>query len=389
MDPNQPNQDDNHTGDGRQAIFSSPTTEPAPAPQPAETVAPVQPAEPIAAPTEPAPTVGATPAAKPVIDPSMPEPASDPTPVAAPTTNPEPVATPGIIASTPTIATPAETGDIILSPDGPRPHNKRPFIIGGLILAVVAIIAIALVALFKGFQPTTNSNASVAKTQFDQFATYLLYGKSEDVLSGEYDGYKSYELDLQLEKDEIDLAYWEKSAELLNKAITSATEDQSITRYLIQSLQSYQQTFNFIRTYRQNGDLGEERLLSTYLSSGSEAAETLIDNFYARYNTDESSLTANYVVERKTQYNDLLKIYAFYNDLSCIKNGVIDEPNCNIPSGVTANSLDDLFELTMTAQANANTMIGDSVVGLKSRCWNLSAWLNDPTDERDEGNDEK
>ena len=251
----------------------------------------------------------------------------------------------------------------------------------------MAIIVIVLVVFVKGFQTTSSGSASVVKTQFNQFATYLLYGKSEDVLSGEYDGYKSYELDLQLERDEMDSAYWEKSVELLEKAIASATENQSITRYLVKSLQSYQQSFNLIYAYRQNGDLGEERLLSSYLSSGSVTAETLIDNFYTKYDAIESSLAVNYVAERKAQYNGLLKIYVIYNDFGCIKNGIIDELNCNISSDA-ADSLNDLFESVIAAQTNANTIIGDSIVGLKSRCWSLSAWLNDPTDERDEGNDE-
>lgn len=387
MDPNQPDQNGNNTGDNRQAIFSSPAAEPVSTPQPTEpvvddTVAP-QPIDPVASPQSTAPSV----------TPPAPESIPEPTPVSnststeTPSANPEPTSMPGIIASAPTIATPAETGDIILSPDNPKSHNKRPFIIGGAILAIAAVIVIALIALSKGFQTTSSGNASIAKTQFNQFATYLLYGKSEDVLSGEYDSYKSYELDLQLEKDGMDSAYWEKSAELLEKAIASATENQSITRYLVKSLQSYQQSFNLIYAYRQNGDLGEERLLSSYLSSGSVTAETLIDNFYTKYDAIESSLAANYVAERKAQYNGLLKIYVIYNDFGCIKDGVIDELNCNVSSGAT-DSLSDLFESVITAQTNANMIIGDSIVGLKSRCWSLNSWLDDPTDERDEGNDE-
>lgn len=374
MDPNQPDQNGNNTGDNRQAIFSSPAAEPVSTPQPTEPVAPPQSSESIATPPAPEPM-------------SESAPAPSPTPTETPSANPEPTSIPGIIASAPTIATPAETGDIILSPDHPKSHNKRPFIIGGVILAIVAIIVIVLVVFVKGFQTTSSGSASVVKTQFNQFATYLLYGKSEDVLSGEYDGYKSYELDLQLERDEMDSAYWEKSVELLEKAIASATENQSITRYLVKSLQSYQQSFNLIYAYRQNGDLGEERLLSSYLSSGSVTAETLIDNFYTKYDAIESSLAVNYVAERKAQYNGLLKIYVIYNDFGCIKNGIIDELNCNISSDA-ADSLNDLFESVIAAQTNANTIIGDSIVGLKSRCWSLSAWLNDPTDERDEGNDE-
>jgi len=293
------------------------------------------------------------------------------------------------IANHPTRTFNTGIGDTILNTKSIRPKgNKKPFIIGGIILAsIVAICAAVLLLLPKG-SDTSNESVSIAETQFNQFATYFLYGKREDKLSGNYESDKSYELDLQLEKATIDEGYWEKSTELLDQAITSASEDQSITRYLIKSLQNYRQNYNFIRAYRQNGDLDEEKLLASYISSGADTANTLIDNFYAKYSGLDSNLAKNYAQQRKVQYGDLLNTFAIYNKLGCIRGGDIDEAGCTgTPSQAMREQFTSLSSLMKQAQKNADSIIQKSVQYLKAYCWKLSAWLQNPVDERDGGGD--
>lgn len=284
-----------------------------------------------------------------------------------------------------------DTGDIILNPAGPKPkQNKRPFIIGGAILAGFILIVATVLLLLPKDNDITNKNSSVAKERFNQFATYLLYGKTENRLTGEYEDDKSYELDLQLERETVDENYWEKSAELLGNAVASATEDQSVTRYLVKSLQSYQQNFDFIRAYRRNGDLDEERLLASYVGSGANTAKTLIDTFYSKYGNADSSITQNYVDQRKTQYGDLINIFAIYNELGCIKNGVISDKNCTgNPSQEMMEQFVTLSESIGAAQDNAEESVQKSIQYLKSRCWELSEWLQNPIDERDGENNEE
>lgn len=361
MDPNQPNQDDNHTGDGRQAIFSSPTTEPAPAPQPAETVAPVQPAEPIAAPTEPAPTVGATPAAKPVIDPSMPEPASDPTPVAAPTTNPEPVATPGIIASTPTIATPAETGDIMLSPDGPRQHNKRPFIIAAIILVVVLVIVGVVLAATGGLFGKRYS-AEEVKEKWLSYTTILEKGPAEAEYNLgswwiEYAGNFSY-------LDEEQTTYI-KQLETSYSDFTTAIKASPVKLEgdAKEALDTNTVLFNAATQFLRANVLAKSAY-ATYDSDGYDAAIVKIDAEYP--DASANDLVKQLFASTRTYLKAALDIYKAEQENQCIDKETNPSTTCieTLSNNIAqADQLENDFE---EASSEMYVAYSNLIVGLKS-----------------------
>lgn len=286
-----------------------------------------------------------------------------------------------------------DTGDIILNSGEPKPkQNKRPFIIGGIILAVVVVVCVIVLAIVSGL--SNNEKASnepnEAEKKFNQFATYLLYGVSNNTLSGEYESDKTYELDRQLENDGFDEGYWLKSSELLDGAIMAADSNQNITRYLVKSLRSYKEYFNFISWYQKNGRFDEGRLLSSYLSGGTSSAKALIDNFYNKFNEIDFGIAKKYVDERKEQYNDAIEIYAIYNEMGCIHDGSVDENNCTkTVSSDTMRRFYDLSSSMSKAAISADRSLQNAVTYLKNRCWDLSEWLQNPVDERDKGDNDE
>lgn len=283
-----------------------------------------------------------------------------------------------------------DTGDIILNTGSPKPkQNKRPFIIGGIILAVFVAVCVGVLAIVPKTPDTKNSSTNnLAEIEFNRFATYLLYGTSSDTLSGEYESDKTYELDLQLENPEHNSDYWNKSSELLNQAIQSAENDTSITRYLVRSLRNYQEYFNFISLYDEIGRFDEERLLSSYLSGGANLADSLISNFYNKFDGQDFNIAKTYVDSRKVQYEETVKLYAIYGELGCVRNGNIDESACtHAPSADMLKKFEELSSAISKAAMTANKSLQNSITYLKSRCWELSAWLQDPVDERDGGDD--
>lgn len=280
-----------------------------------------------------------------------------------------------------------EVGDIILNTGTPKPkQNKRPFIIGGIILAVFAVALVVVLVASKAAPTSKNTyTVSDAEINFNQFATYLLYGKEGNSLSGEYESDKSYEIDLQLESEEFDNGYWERASELLGKAITSAEDDGKITRYLVKSLQNYKQYFDFIKQYRRIGKFDETRLLSSYLSDGANSARAIIDNFYNKFSDSDFNIEKNYVENRKQQYYNAIEIYAVYERLGCIHNGKIDENSCaRAASTDVLKRFEDLSSIMNREAMLADKHIQDSVTYLKGRCWDLSIWLQNPVDERDQ-----
>ena len=339
MDPNQDNQNGGDTGDNRQAIFT---------PQPEQ----------------------------PEVVPNASAPAQPSTILSHP-----------YFSNHPTQTFNNDTGDIILNTGGQKPkQNKRPFIIGGIILAIFAVICVVIlvvVSQLSGGKETKFGNAEVA---FNQYATYFLYGTANDNLSGEYQPDKTYEVDLQLESEEVNKTYWNKSSELLNDAIKFAESDEKITRYLVSSLQSYKQYFDFISLYRQKGEIDEGRLLAVYLSDGADAARSNIDDFYNNFGEQNFDVEKNYIENRKQQYYNMLEVYEIYNTLGCIHDGEIDDNNCaRAASENTLERLEVQLSLTSGAKSTADRIIKNSITYLKSRCWDLSTWLQNPVDERDTG----
>lgn len=249
---------------------------------------------------------------------------------------------------------------------------------------------VVLLVVSKAEPTSKNTSAtSDAEIKFNQFATYLLYGKESNSLSGEYESDKSYEIDLQLENEEFDSGYWDKASELLDSAIVSAKDDSKITRYLVKSLQNYKQYFDFIKQYRQIGKFDEEHLLSSYLSSGVASANVLVDNFYNRFGDSNFSIATNYINNRRQQYRDTIEVYAIYNELGCIYDREIIESKCtNAPSTATAERFVELFSSMGEAKVAADRSIQNAVTYLKNRCWELSTWLQNPVDERDGDGDE-
>lgn len=280
------------------------------------------------------------------------------------------------------------TGDLKLGDTKSR-RSKKPLIIGGIVLAVLAVCVIVMLALSKNHK-TSDGNNSEAEIQFNQFATLLLYGKSEDKLTETYEDDKSYELDLQLDKETADRGYWEKTTELLSKAVDTASKDQSITRYLVKSLQSYQQNFDFIRTYREVGDLDENRVLASFNSSGANVTNALIDDFYAKYADLSSAFAKRYADQRKAQYRELLSMFSIYSELGCVKNEVVDVSSCDVsPSHPIMERLLSVSESMGVAQKDASDALQKATSYLKSRCWELSDWLQNPVDERDGNNEDE
>lgn len=219
------------------------------------------------------------------------------------------------------------SGDVMVGER--RAKNKKPLIIGAIILAVVAIIGIIVVSINSSSKNEVQGDTSVES--FNRYANYLLFDEEKpEAPSGEFDLDTTYEVDRQLSRENMDEPYWGTAKNLLSNAIDSYSNTENPTNPTMGSvLSDYQKTFDFIYLYRQAGDFDETDIIDLYNGSGPSAATTEITNFYKQFSDLDSQTSKNYARQRVAQYDAMIRLYGIYDSLGCIQEGEINESICS------------------------------------------------------------
>lgn len=272
MDPNQENQGENSAGGSRQAIFT---------PQP-----PVVEGE--------APTI---PASAQASDGSSIHP---------------------YFSSHPTQTFNTEAGDIILNTSAPKPkQNKRPFIIGGVILAVFVLICVVVLLVVQAMSKP--SKTDVVKS-FNVFKNYIEYGPDN---VGNDEGWYISQLtsyiydtpDAEEESKKIKSLYSDFKSKLQQSSITLGnnlqnaiiTED-TLLEYAILYIDLDNQIRSLVNNYiKADEQVNAESLATQIVPQRSD------NNFY----NDMREVLIKYIASE-------LEIYAFYNDNFCLMDEDVD-----------------------------------------------------------------
>lgn len=254
-----------------------------------------------------------------------------------------------------------------------RPSRKWPL----LVLALVAVIAVVAIVIFSLISSNSKSpsSANTAERQFNEFATYLLYGESRPELSGEYERWTSYKLDQNLTSD-ADGDYWSKSIGLLNNLIDSYNDKDDETSKLIQStLQAYRSDLIFVDEIRQLEEPTAEDIINIYLTSGQKTAEARISNIYSDLSEPLPYQGQNYVDYKKAAYEANINILNLYREAGCISGKEVSENCPNLDRDALAQDI----PLVSTNEKNAEDTFSQIVRHLESQCWSLSELIRDPS----------
>lgn len=210
-----------------------------------------------------------------------------------------------------------DTGDIILNSSEPKPkQNKRPFIIGGVILA--AVVAICLVVLLLIQVISKPSQADVSKS-FDIFKNYIEYGPDN---SGSEDNWFLFQL-VDFEYTDSDKnEYTKKASELFTdfreKLNASGIDLGGNINGLIATEESL---FNFAVVLI-NIDSVMQPLIESYMSDGIDAAKGKITQVVPQESNSEfRNGFRNALIEYITS---TLEIYDFYKRNYCIDDGSVN-----------------------------------------------------------------
>lgn len=266
------------------------------------------------------------------------------------------------------------TEDLVIQNE-PKKKSKLPIILVVVVLIAVVGGLVGWIVMRNGGGQATVTNATIeeARQKFDEFATYILFGKSENNLSGEYDSSTTYELSRQASSSNYDADFWNKASASLETAVTTynSVKDKQDTS-LLSYLQNYQKDLEFLKLYTELDDVSEEQLYRSYSQSGTDTAKEYVDNFYNKYLTDEMSALGRSILEhRQQQFKYYVDVLDAYNAQGCL----VDQGKLNDDCMLQKNDL-STAEQAISYMDNARLEAHNSTQLLTRNlirdCWTIS-----------------
>lgn len=183
-------------------------------------------------------------------------------------------------------------GDIVLTSTPKK--NKKPIIIAGVCLIVLAIVLAIVAAIFFVKWPVSDSDY---KTKFNIFANLAVSGKDEVRSSVDFDSYDEYYIENNY-SDERLLGRWNE--------FLGAVEKSGVEDLFESSLESVQERLEFLKVVDSGIFMDESMLSGYYQVNGKEATIKYIEEFYSEPAPAEEN---NYLIAtaREADKEDMLE----------------------------------------------------------------------------------
>lgn len=289
-------------------------------------------------------------------------------------------------------------GDIVLNPDQPKKRSidKKPFIIGGIVVGVFLIILLIIVLIVSSLGSVSNEDS---ETAFTHYATYLLYGEVRDQLEGEYDPEEGYELEVQFYDEDFNAEYWDTAKGLLDATLESyqVDEDDYENIEFYEALTNYQSRFNEIYEYKKTIPPTPEKLEAIYLESGAETAKEYARKYYNDLSDNtESEFLKEYASLALKDAEDNISLQDVYNRNICLT----DDLSESCYNNLSPEEKDIILTISQykleTGGYTGAKMLSEAVTGLEEDCWGINERFQNPLfnelviveDELDDINDE-
>lgn len=285
---------------------------------------------------------------------------------------------------------PAQVTEDITINNAPRKRSKAP-----IIIAVVALLAViggvtAWMVMKNINKPQAEEHSTIEQTkeQFTQYATYLLFGKEEDHLTGEYSSARFYTLDEQMSSSDEANEYWNTLLKQLDISLDSFNSTGINDQYLTNYLETHRQNMNFLNASRKVGDPSEEYLISQFSDNGTEKAKAALKEYFFEFTKLDQRTSAQMYYDYKIeQYAAFLDAIQMYNEAGCLVDATLDD-NCVNQMVDTAN--DPLMQaLTRMEESKlaAQEIIDETLRTVESDCWRINTQfdelLNKPKTEEE------
>lgn len=210
-----------------------------------------------------------------------------------------------------------EAGDIILNAGSQKPkHNKRPFIIGGIILAAFAVICVVVLVVVQAI--TKPSKADVINS-FEAYKSYIEYGPDN---SGNEDDWYLEQLsdylydtsDVAKEVEKINTLYSDFKNKLQESGIKISEELQGL-------ISTESALLEYALLYINLDNIVQPQIEAYLDTKNTSDAQTLANQVLpaqsgSSFRDDFRDALLQYIISD-------LEIQKFYNNNYCIDNGIV------------------------------------------------------------------
>lgn len=219
-------------------------------------------------------------------------------------------------------STPLE-GDIVLN-GAPKKRSKTPIIVIIACLVIIMSVTVTTIALMGAHDKTSDISSKTAKTDFDHFATYLLYETEKDILRDEYEPTREYAVARNMGTSQENDRFWEEVLRLFGTARQSYDELFRADESSLNILDSYSKNLIFLDTYRKKDMSDINNIISEYVDYGYDFAFSKLEDFYADMNNINNATSLQYYNFIIKEYEAMFKLIDYYVEYGCMKNGAID-----------------------------------------------------------------
>ena len=322
--------------------------------------------------------------------PAMPSIPLAPAQPVTPTPSPAPVQPISSTTPPPVTSTPPPTSrpsprpasdDIIIPPSEPaQPKNKKPLIIGAIIVAGVAVIAGLIFLLTGSLRGSAPVEATDAKGKFNIYANYLLFGTDSKDPIPDYNPEELYTFESvfnQIEKfhngtdETITIETNETNSQYINK-LKNVFDDfyntySTETSEIAGDISEYKESIDFIHAYVNFIPPSDEDILATTDSDFKELYQVFYD-----LGSDIGEDYGDYNVKNAEAIVELAKIYEeagcdFNQDvetaITCLENANISEESIT--------KLDEIDTILLDNESKMATIVSDSADDFIDQCWSV------------------
>ena len=232
---------------------------------------------------------------------------------------------------------------------------------------IAAVLAVALCAVSS---PDNSIDRAVSpEASFARFATYLLYGESQNSLQGDYYRWDSYKFNNELNVN--DPSYWRTALSLLEKAVNNCENNPELANTSAMSnLQNYYRNFLFFLKYHTVQESNDEEIFDMYRSDGKDAALGYINEIYAGIYVEGSSAASAYIEAMESAYQAMIEYIEYYASIGCMTDSGLNIGCSSLPN-LDHVKLAELQRLIDTQAEDSKLVIQDLQRALVSDCWNI------------------
>lgn len=279
------------------------------------------------------------------------------------------------------------TEDVVIN-NGPRKRSKVPIIVAIIVLVLAAVGAgTYFLAQTLGDNKVASVNISEAKEKFDEFATYLLFGKPEKALSGKYEAGTAYRIGEEFAANNTE--YLEHAAAMLLIASNVYQQTEDRNERLTDYLASLSDNLAFLIFYLGYNALPETQIANIYSSQGRDASLAYINDHFRNYQDNESQVLATFLEQKYLYYNNYLDYISALIDAQCVQNGQPIFP-CN--ALYATEGYNALLEKSLQNEQIARDLeelARDIVYLIPQSCWEIDALFQQAIESKDSISSEK